>query len=259
MVKGEVENPGLQIVEGSISLKTTKNNIQNEGDKLLKIKDTNTNISPSISPSTNDYFPTIFDAIRSSGGITQYSDLSKIKIIRKNSMSNGGGTITTTINFEEVLSKGDSSKNIRIQDEDIIIVNRKEYPNPKLLQQAISSRLSPRFLNVFVAGRVNSPGNIKISSASVLSDAIDIAGGAKFVRGPVTFIRINNDGSIDRRKFGYKRRSKRGSYKNPTLREGDLIVIGPNALSNTNEVLTEITSPFLGIFSTYSLIKALND
>ena len=56
-----------------------------------------------------------------------------------------GGSITTTINFEEVLSQGDSSKNIRIQDEDIVIVKRRENPNPQLLQQAISSRLSPRF------------------------------------------------------------------------------------------------------------------
>ena len=45
------------------------------------------------------FFSTVFDAIRSSGGITQFSDLTSIKVIRKNSISNGGGKIQTTINF----------------------------------------------------------------------------------------------------------------------------------------------------------------
>ena len=42
----------------------------------------------------NSYFPTLFDAIQNSGGINEYSDLSSIKIIRKNSLSKGGGLIT---------------------------------------------------------------------------------------------------------------------------------------------------------------------
>ena len=79
MVKGEVENPGLQIVEGSISLNSANNDLNNKSDSSLNIK----NMATNISPSTNDYFPTIFDAIRSSGGVTQYSDLSNIQIIRK--------------------------------------------------------------------------------------------------------------------------------------------------------------------------------
>ena len=38
-----------------------------------------------------------------------------------------------------------------------------------------------------MTGRVNRPGNTTISKASTLNDAIDIAGGAKVVKGPVTF------------------------------------------------------------------------
>ena len=43
-------------------------------------------------------FPTVFDAIKSAGGITTYSDLSSIEIIRKNSISNGGGKIKKNVN-----------------------------------------------------------------------------------------------------------------------------------------------------------------
>ena len=85
-----------------------------------------------------------------------------------------------------------------------------------------------------------------------------MAGGAKVLKGPTTFVRFNNDGTIDRRKFNLNRRAKRGSYKHPLLKEGDLIIIGESLLTSTNQVLTEITSPFLGIFSTYGLVKAIS-
>ena len=55
----------------------------------------------------------------------------------------------------------------------------------------------------------------------------------------------------------YKRSSKRGSYRNPYLSEGDLIIVGNSFLSNSTEFLKEVTAPFQGLYSTYSLIDAL--
>ena len=110
-----------------------------------------------------------------------------------------------------------------------------------------------------MTGRVREPGRISISKASTLNDAIDMAGGTKFLKGPVTFIRFNNDGTVDRRKFAYRRGKKRGSYSNPNLKEGDFIYIGDSPLTVLNEVTNEVTSPFVGIFSTYGLIKAISD
>ena len=70
---------------------------------------------------------------------------------------------------------------------------------------------------------------------------------------------FNNDGTIDKRKFNFKRNSKRGSYSNPFLKESDVIVVGNNLLTSTSEVFNEITAPMTGIFSTYGLIKAISD
>ena len=204
------------------------------------------------------YFPTVFDAIRASGGITQYSNLKNIQIIRKDNISNGSGKITTTLNFEDLLRLGKNSQNIRIYDSDIIKVKRSNEPNTNLLTSAILSNLNPRFIKVFVTGRVNRPGSQTVSRVSVLSDAIDMAGGAKIIRGPVTFIRFESDGSIDKRKLKLTK-NNRGKYNNPNLRDGDLILVGNNILTSTNEVIQEFTSPFIGIFSTYGLIKAISD
>ena len=71
--------------------------------------------------------------------------------------------------------------------------------------------------------------------------------------------RFNNDGSIDNRKISLRRRSKKGSYTNPFMRNGDLIIVGESFFTATNQVINEITSPFVGLFSTYGLIKAISD
>ena len=247
-VDGEVVSPGLQTLSGALTL----NKI---GDGNLSIFD---NINNESSDNVNFFFPTVFDAIRESGGITQYSDLKNIQIIRKDNISNGSGKLTTTLNFEDLLRFGENSQNIRIYDSDIIKVKKSEKPNLDILSKAILSKLNPRFINVVVSGRVNRPGAQTVSRASVLSDAIEMAGGAKVLRGPITFIRFESDGTIDKRKLRLTK-NKRGKYSNPNLREGDVIIIGNNLLTSTNEVLQEFTSPLVGIFSTYGLIKAISD
>ena len=193
------------------------------------------------------FFPTLFDVIRASGGITEYSDLSNIKIIRKNNLSNGGGEITTEINYESMMKNGDNSPNIRVYDSDIIIVKKREKPNSMILGQASLYNLNPKFINVFVTGRVNVPGKYEIPQASVLTDAIALAGGSKVVKGPLTFIRFNSDGTYDKRKFRYRNSTKRGSYKNPKLKNGDLIFIGESFATATTQIIGELTSPLRGL------------
>ena len=251
-VEGEVVNPGLQTLEGSLS--STSTNKTNGGDNISIFQNEN---SGSVD-NNNYYFPTVFDAIRASGGITQFSNLKNVQVIRKDSVSNGSGKISTTINFEDVLRFGDTLQNIRIYDSDVIKVQKNDKPNNEILTKGILSKLNPKFINVFVSGRVNRPGTQLISRAGVLSDAIDMAGGAKIMRGPVTFIRFESNGNIDKRKLRFTKKN-RGKYNNPNLRDGDLIIVGDSVITSTNEVLKEITSPLVGIFSTYGLIKAISD
>ncbi len=240
LVDGEVENPGLQTMAGSISLGSTDN------------KQTS-----NIRQST--FFPTVFDAIRSSGGITPFSDLKNVQVIRKNSLSQGGGLKTTNIDFSKVIISGDTSQNIRIYDSDVIKLKKTEVENKFLLRKGILSNLNPKFIDVYVTGRVVNPGKIVTSKASVLNDAIDLAGGTKVLKGPITFIRLNNDGTIDKRKFNYRKNAKRGSFSNPMLRNGDLVFVDQSFITSTNEVIQEFTSPLVGIFSTYGLIKVMNE
>ena len=246
LVRGEVDSPGLITLTGAFNLRRSSSSFtldqMNEKNKV--INNTNVNLVT---------FPTIFDAIQNAGGITNYSDLSKIEIIRKDTLSNGGGSKRTFINFLEYLSANSPENNIRVLDEDIIIISKSDEALTKQLSQALRTNLNPKFVSVFVSGRVKIPGRTTVTRTSSLSDAIDISGGAKFVRGPVTFIRFNSDGVVEKRQFRYNPRSKPGSYNNPYLRNGDIIRVGDNILTKTSEVLREFTDPLLRIYGTYKI------
>lgn len=247
LVKGEVVNPGIKILEGSLSVSNKQDNSAFESlENNFENVDNN-----------SYYFPTVFDAIRKSGGITLFSDLTKVKIIRNQILSEGGGKKTAFLNFEQALLTGDNSQNIRIYDSDVIIIEKNKNENIELLNKATLSNLNPRFINVFITGRVNRPGTQTLTKSSSLIDGIEMAGGVKVLKGKIKFIRFQNDGSIDSRLISYKKSAKRGSYNNPRLIDGDIIIAGENFITRSNEVINEITSPFVGIFSTYGLIKAL--
>ena len=131
--------------------------------------------------------------------------------------------------------------------------------NQNLVSRAVQYDLNQKFINVNVFGRVNSPGKLVLARNSSLNDAIAVAGGAKALRGKIKLISFKNTGSIENRRINYNKGNKRGTFNNPFLNEGDLVIIDDSFLSTSSEVIKEITSPFQGLFSTYGLIKAFSD
>lgn len=261
---GEVNNPGIHTLQGSLNLLEQSPSILIAQPSLNR-EAVNARPDPfeiTTDPEDNKinyYFPTVFDAIRSGGGITRFSDLSKVKIVRKNSISEGGGEITTTLNFEKTILRGDNSQNIRIYDGDFIFIEKMEETNEKIISSAIKSNLNPKYIRVYVTGRVREPGMITLGKSSTLNDAIDVAGGTKVLKGPIKYLTFNNDGTINKTKIKYRKNRKRGSKNNPYLKEGDLIFVGSTLLSNSAEVINEVTQPFQGLYSAYRLIELLSE
>ncbi len=247
-IDGEVDNPGMYILPGSSSPLQDIENFQG-----LEQTDSQTLDNDNI------YFPSVFDAIRKSSGISMFADLNKVEITRINALSNGGGRIKTEINLLSALNLENTSQNIRIYDGDTIMVPKSDKPAINQISKAIKSNLNPKFINVLLQGRVNNPGVVKLPRTSTLNEALTVGGGTKVLKGPIVFLRYLNDGTLDRRKFRLDDSIARGSYKNPYLLDGDLIFVGKGALTSTSEVITEVTSPFQGIFSSYGFFKILFD
>lgn len=239
-VDGEITNPGLYNFKGIAESNQITNMIQPGNSTLLA-------------------YPTLYDAIKMAGGITLNSDLSRIVVTRKNTLSNGGGKIRSTINLKDAILMGDYTNNIRIYDGDQIYVSRTDNPNLDFFSKASKSNINPKFMNVLVSGRVNAPGIKKVTRLNTLNDAIDIAGGARIIRGKIRYLSFEPDGTIKKREISYRRNMKRGSYSNPYLNDGDLIIVGNSLLGITNEVLREITAPFQGLLTTFAVIEALGD
>ena len=249
-IEGEVLNPGLYTLPGRGAF------ISQSKDNKIFFRGQNIdleNIQPDVKPNLA-VFPKIYNLIKLSGGITLYSDISNIKIIRNNPISKGGGKIEANINFLDAIENDDKSQNIRLLDGDRIIVQKSEIELEEQLSKALKSNINSKFIDVAILGRVENGGRISINRSSTLNEAIDLVGGIKVLRGPVQLTRYNSDGKIEKRKFGFSPNAKRGSYKNPYLKTGDVIIVGKGPLIKTNEVIGEVTSPFLGIYTTFSIL-----
>ncbi len=199
--------------------------------------------------------PTVFDALRSAGGVTPFSKLNEVSVTRKRPLSSGGGKMRTTLDFLSLITEGNESQNIRLFDGDTVVVARSPVELREQIIKAGQTNLSPDFLQVYVTGRVRDPGSKVLPQGASLDQALAAAGGQKLLRGQVEFMRFNRDGTTDKRKFFVGGGNPAGSYKNPILMAGDVVRVNDSPLSATINVLNEITGPAVGIYSVYNLFK----
>lgn len=247
-IEGEVPNPGLYTLKGSYD----------ESD--LGIKTVNeipdpTNFDFSSTIADSFFFPKIFDLIRNAGGISIYSDLENVEVVRINNLSNGGGKIKANINLLDMIENGNSLNNIRLFDGDYIRIPRFENPSLGQLSKAMKSNLNPKFINVKVSGHVEQPGLLELTKASTLNDAINYAGGLKFASGYINFFRINKDGILEKRVIRHSSRNTSGSYKNPFLQSGDMVFVTKGKLKKITDVITETSTPVLNIYGMYKILS----
>lgn len=256
LVSGEVERPGFYTLTGTTNQKSSPYSLpsyeyQSYFENVLPLEDQLINDNASVLRDT--LFPTVFDAIRASQGITINSDLENIIVIRKASKEDGSEEFKTTLNFLSLLNEGDISQNIRIFDGDRIIIKKTSFNIPEQILKAKGSNISPDFTTVYVSGEVKNPGRIVIPQGSSLNQAIALAGGKEFLSGRIEFLRFKSDGSVVKRNFSMDKESKINSYKNPSLKTGDIINIRNSSFNLVSEAVTQLTRPFVGIFSVYNL------
>ena len=123
------------------------------------------------------------------------------------------------------------------------------------LLKAGQTNLSPQFIQVYVSGRVKTPGGITVPQGASLTQAISLAGGTQLLKGKVEFIRFTREGEIDRRIFKFNPNAASDTPDNPVLMAGDVIRVQDSALSAGIGVLNELTGPLVGVYSVYSIFK----
>ena len=96
-------------------------------------------------------FNTVYNAIYVAGGITENATLRNVKLYRNNKLVN-------TIDIYNFLNRGDQSSNVRLENNDLIVVG--PYTN-----------------RVSIFGGVKTPGKFEIKNGETVADLINYAGG----------------------------------------------------------------------------------
>ena len=269
-VGGEISRPGYYTLSGSNVVPERSNLIENPAPQSLRKFSSEQSatqqykplrtayVYPATTPSvglSSSRWPTLFDALRAAQGVTPFSNLGQLQVVRKQPLSSGGGKLRATVDFLRLLSSGDESVNIRLFDGDVITVDRSSQVLRDQLLAASRTNLSPEFIVVYVSGRVKEPGPQSLPQGATLNQAIASAGGPKLLRGQVEFLRFNPDGATDRRVISLSPSAQAGDYKNPVLMSGDVVRINESLFSAGVGVLNEVAVPLVGIYSVYSLFK----
>ena len=259
-VGGEVKRPGYYQLSGVTGSFQQPGNVSNQGSKSnldnLSIAEAQSGNLAS-SPFSQTALPTVFDALRNAQGLTPFSDLRKVSVTRKLPEDEGGGKVRTELNFLGVITNGDESQNLRLFDGDVVVVAKSDEILRDQLLKAGQTNISPQFVQVFVSGRVKQPGPQILPQASTLNQALISAGGPKFLKGKVEFVRFTREGEVDRRIFNYNPGAAAENFSNPVLMAGDIIRVNESVLTGTLNVIDEVTTPFAGVFGTYALIKGV--
>ena len=208
-------------------------------------------------PSEN--FTTISNVIRQAGGITSKTDLSRIEIIRDIPIGKGGGKKRAIIDFTSFINESDPTNDIRLFDGDRIFLPKLATASSDIIPKSILSGLSPRFITVDIFGRVENPGTIKLPLEAALSDALNLTGPIKPLSGKIVLIRYNKDGTVLNKNISYSAIAKKGSKRNPFVKEGDLISVKNSFFGKSTAVIREFTAPFIGIYTTKEIIESFND
>ncbi len=272
LTRGELRNPGFYKFpayksDSEITLEKNDNseldllggNYNEQSDAGQNLQSNNQSSQSLEVKRASDNLTTISDVIRKAGGITSKTDLSRIEIIRDVPLGKGGGKKKAIIDFNAYIQASDATNDIRIFDGDILFFPTLRKSNPNQIPKSILSGISPKFISVNLFGRVDTPGEVKLPLESTLSDAIDLSGPIKPLSGKIVLIRYEKDGKVIKKNISYSASAKRGSKRNPYLKEDDLISVKNSFLGKTTGVIREFTAPFVGIYSTKEIIEGFSD
>lgn len=197
---------------------------------------------------------TVTLAIQAAGGITQLADLRKIEVRRPR--GNGFEEVIAA-NLWDFLQQGDLSQDVPLRDGDTLVVPEATALNPEEAAQLAAANVSPTAININVVGEVMRPGTVSVPPNTSLNQALLAAGGFNNQRarqGSVELIRLNPNGTVDRRRVRIDFSANINPENNPALRANDIVVVGRSTLASTSDFLGSVLNPLNGLFGIFRLL-----
>ncbi len=246
-ISGEVQKPGLY------TLKYKKNNFRSSYSQNT-LNDFSNN-SLSINETSVSTSPKLFEALKISEGLTNFADLSKVKVVRNVPNSMGGNKIETTIDFLQLIKNGDQTKNIRLMDGDYIMVPKTDKLLKKQILEINKTNLTPDKIIIYISGNVRNPGQKLLPQGVTLSQAIATAGGESYFTGKIKHLRFDEMGNTEKNIFYFDANKKVNSKSNPILLSGDIIEVNRTIVGKTFRAIQEVVPPILTGYGLYSIFN----
>ncbi len=237
IVAGEVNRPGPHSVVGEQVPVTAGQTTNGQTNVTAKVK-----------------APTVTRAIQIAGGITERANIREIQVKRT---ARDGTERSINVNLMDLLKAGDAKQDLRLQQGDRIVIPTAVALSPEDAATVATASFSPDSITVNVVGEVSKPGQIQVPPNTPMNQAILAAGG--FITSSrtkqVDFLRLQPNGTVDRRQLAVDFKQGINSANNPALRNNDTIVVGKNGLARIGSVLGTILNPLGSAFGILNIFR----
>jgi polysaccharide biosynthesis/export protein len=192
-------------------------------------------------------WPTVTQALQAAGGITQLANLRQVQLRR--AMPDGTEQVID-VNLWELLRTGELSQDVALRDRDTLVIPKADNLSPDEALVNGSASFSPATIRVNVVGEVPNPGPVEVSPNTSMNEALLTAGGfdtRRARRGRVELVRLNGDGTVVKRTVPIDFAAGINDETNPSLREGDTIMVGRSSLTSVRDSVGDFFGGFDGL------------
>ncbi|MEO1001847.1 MAG: polysaccharide biosynthesis/export family protein [Cyanobacteria bacterium J06638_7] len=207
-------------------------------------------------------WPTLVDAVQRAGGITAVADLAEVVLTRPNPIP-GGPAQEYRFDYLQVLMNNRTAVNPLLYDGDMIRVARSEVTQPSaVLIRTAASNFAPDTIGVTVVGEVVQPGLLQVRSNSPLAAAVIAAGDVDPSRAnskEIRLIRLEPDGTVNVRTVALDPSAPLDSPANPSLHNGDMVVVPRNGWTRFNDFLVQAVTPLGPVLNAASIYRIFTD
>jgi polysaccharide export outer membrane protein len=153
------------------------------------------------------------------------------------------------VDLWDLLRSGDLSEDVILQEGDTITIPTATVLDPAEVNQLAGASFSPNTIVVNVVGEVEKPGAVPVPPNTPLNQAILAAGGfnVRARKRSVELIRLNPNGTVEKRAIEVDLAQGINSQGNPTLRNNDVVVVKRTAIASIGDTLGTVLNP-LGSF-----------
>jgi len=199
---------------------------------------------PIVLAATTGGLPTLSQAIQQAGGITALANVREVEVRRS---TRSGTTQTKRLNLWQLLSSGDATQDLVLQQGDTIVIPKGTALTAAEVTQVGGSTFAPTAIRVNIVGEVESPGAVQVPPNSPLNQALLSAGGfnRRANRRSVQLLRLNPDGTVSRQAVSIDFSRGVDEKGNPILRNNDVILVDRSGGAKIEDTLDRVGG-FLG-------------